>query len=327
MSDVFVGRFSEEAAMRRWDGLVDRYVKECEARGLAESTVHKRSRELERFGAWLKRQRPRRRLEDVDADLVVRYVQGRTAFHARCTVAGVVTDLRGMGEFLVRDGIWHSSPLRWMKGPKIDPRSQVPRRISREQQTKMWAAASRHRTEYARYQAVCTLALLYATGLRRGELERLDVADWDRDAGLLRIDGKKTGQARRVPVGESAWRCIEAYLPHRHNLLEKRGNVVETALLVGRNGRRMTGAMISGLVKRLTDSAGIEKVTLHQFRHSCASDLLESGASLPEVQRVLGHAVIESTVRYVQLADPQRSAAIAKHPINELIEFGARRAS
>ena len=63
--------------------------------------------------------------------------------------------------------------------------------------------------EYARYQAVCVLAILYGAGLRRGELERLDVADWDRDASVLRIDGQKTGVERSVPVGEGVWRCIE----------------------------------------------------------------------------------------------------------------------
>ena len=89
--------------MRRWDGLVERYLRECEARGLAASTVHKRGRELERFGLWLKRRRPKPRLEDIDADMVVAYVQSRTAFRARGTVCGVVSDLRGMGEFLARE--------------------------------------------------------------------------------------------------------------------------------------------------------------------------------------------------------------------------------
>jgi site-specific recombinase XerD len=56
---------------------------------------------------------------------------------------------------------------------------------------------------------------------------------------------------------------------------------------------------------------------VHQFRHSCASDLLEAGVSLAEVQRILGHQVISTTVRYTHIADPQRSAAIALHPIND----------
>jgi integrase/recombinase XerD len=75
----------------------------------------------------------------------------------------------------------------------------------------------------------------------------------------------------------------------------------------------------------LAESAGVEGVTLHQFRHSCASDLLEGGATLPEVQRVLGHAAIESTVRYVAITDPNRNEAMKLHPINEFLANPAGR--
>jgi site-specific recombinase XerD len=115
------------------------------------------------------------------------------------------------------------------------------------------------------------------------------------------------------------WRCIEAYLPHRHNVLEKTGQVGEKALLVNRLGKRIKPENISELILRLAKRKGIAVKSLHQFRHSCASDLLESGASLPEVQKILGHAVIQSTFRYTSIVDPQKKKAIARHPINEFL--------
>ena len=319
-----LGAASEkEAGMRRWDGLVESYLQECEARGLAASTSEQRARELTRFGGWLKRLRPRVPLEEVDAGIIVRYVTARGTFRSRSTVAGVVSQVRSMGEFLTREGIWRTNSLRWMRGPKMDPRMRMPRRISQGDLRAIWNTAGECRSEFARYQTVCLLAVLYATGLRRGELVRLDIEDWDRDSGLLTIDGHKTGRQRKVPVGQGAWRCIEAYLPHRHNVLERSVTVGERALLVGRSGRRLTGHAVSSTIKRLAQSAGVARVTLHQFRHSCASDLLENGASISEVQTLLGHAALESTMRYTHIADPQRSAAIAKHPINEMLG-GAR---
>jgi site-specific recombinase XerD len=96
-----------------------------------------------------------------------------------------------------------------MRGPKMHLHRPLPRCIDTANQQALWAAAEGLRQEYARYQAVCVLAILYGAGLRRGELERLDVADWDRDASVLRIDGQKTGVERSVPVGEGVWRCIE----------------------------------------------------------------------------------------------------------------------
>jgi site-specific recombinase XerD len=160
------------------------------------------------------------------------------------------------------------------------------------------------------------LALLYGTGLRRGELERLDVASWDRTTGVLRIDGRKTGRERCVPVPALVGQCLEAYLPQRHNWLEHLGQLTQPALLVGREGTRLTGATISTSIHRLARTSGIPLRSLHQFRHSCASDLLEAGVGLPEVQQILGHQVIATTVRYVHIADPERRAAMARHPIN-----------
>jgi len=305
--------------MRRWDGLVDKYLAECRSRDLAEATIAKRERELARFGGWLKRRRPRVRLEDVDSELVVRYISARAVFRSRATVAGIVSDLRCMGEFLVREGIWLSSPLRWMRGPKLDPRQRLPKRLGSGQLDRIWSGARNRPQQYARHQALCVLAILYGTGLRRGELHRLDVEDWDRENGVLEIDGRKTGRVRRIAVGAGVWRSIEAYLPHRHNLLEKTHRLEEQALLLNRAGKRMSASAISNLVRNLSESVGVHGVTLHQFRHSCASHLVEAGATLPQVQRVLGHAVIESTVRYVAISDPARGEAMKMHPINEFL--------
>ena len=305
--------------MRRWDGLVDGYVTQLEERGLAAGTIDKRRRELVRFGTWLKTRRPKVQLEQVDAELIVRYVRGRSAFHGRATVAGVMTDLRGMGEFLVQRGLWGSNPLRWLRGPKCDPRRQLPRRLGRNEMKAIWSAAYVRPQEHARYQAVCALAILYGTGLRRGGLQRLSVEDWDGEQGVLRIDGRKRGKQRAVPVSEGVWRCVEAYLPHRQNRLELMGRLDEPALLVNQRGKRCSDRSISLMLRRLTESAGVGNVTLHQFRHSCASDLLEAGVTLPEVQKILGHAGIQSTMRYVALTDPQRAAAISRHPINQFL--------
>lgn len=308
--------------MRRWDGLVERYAALQQTRGLAEVTIKVRTRELERFGSWLKGRKPRPSLEDVDADMVVRYVTSRTAFHSRSTVSGVVSTLRSMGEFVVQEGLWRVSPLRWMRGPKVDQRRRLPKRIGKEQLQALWAAAEKRRQEHARYQSLCALAILYGTGLRRGELVRLDVTGWDRDGSILKIDGRKRGQERAVPVGVGVWKCIEAYLPYRHNRLELTGHLEEKALLVNTRGKRLSGAGISTLIDRLVKSAGVAHVTPHQFRHSCASDLLEAGVTIPEVQKFLGHAAIESTVRYVAIADPERAKAMAKHPLNRFLGNG-----
>jgi integrase/recombinase XerD len=265
----------------------------------------------------MKRRRPRPTLESVDAELLTRYIESRSSFRAKSTVYGTLSTMRGMGDHLVREGVWTINPLRWMRGPKVTPYSRLPQRIDPTQMEALWHEAASSRGEYRRHLWVTILALLYGVGLRRGELERLDVECFDRAEGTLRVDGRKTGRERCIAVPDMLHRCLEAYLPYRHNVLEQTASIGQHALLVNYKGTRLSGHAISLGVRRIARRADVPIHSVHQFRHSCASDLLEAGVHLAEVQRILGHQVIETTVRYVHLADPQRRAAMARHPLND----------
>lgn len=308
--------------MRRWDSLVDRYLEEYEAAGRAMGTIANVRRELVLFGNWLKRRRPRPKLEEVSSDLIVRYIQGRSAFHAKATVSSVVSKLRGMGEYLTQQSVWRSNPLRWMQGPKLDPRSRLPKRITPAALAEIWETAAAGRRGYQRWLWLAMLGVFCGTGARRGELIRLDVSDWDRESGLLCLDGRKTGRERRVPVPALTYQCLEAYLPQRQNHLERLGLPQESALFVNRHGARLKAGSLSAGVKKLVEQAGHGWVTMHKFRHTCASDLLEEGTGLCAVQRLLGHQSLSSTMRYLHIADPQIHQAIKVHPINEILRGG-----
>ncbi len=184
--------------MSRWERLVEAYLKECQVRGLAAATIDGFRRELERWGLWLKRRRPRVKLEEIGQDLILRYLKERTAFRAKATVYSIISILRGMGQYLVREGYWQQNPLRWIQGPKLDWRHHLPRRISGESMQSLWEEAGRSRQKYYRYLWVTVLSLLYGTGIRRGELHRLNISDWVGQEGILLIDGTKSSRERRV---------------------------------------------------------------------------------------------------------------------------------
>lgn len=303
--------------MRRWDRLLDIYMEEYRARGVSEATVGHTESRLLRWGRWLKKRRPRVSIEQIGVDLITSYIACGGSFRSKSTVYGTLSTMRGFGDFLVRQGLWKLNPLRWMKGPKVSPYSRMPKRIDRSHMEAMWLEATRRRGDYSAHLWVTILALLYGTGLRRGELARLDIDAYDRTEGTLRIDGRKTGHERCLPLPEIVLRCLEAYLPLRHNQLEQIGLIDERALLISRTGKRLTSFAISNGVHTISRSAQVPMHSLHQFRHTCASDLLEAGVHLAEVQRILGHCVIATTVRYVHIADPQRREAIDLHPINQ----------
>ncbi|MEI6563572.1 MAG: tyrosine-type recombinase/integrase [bacterium] len=306
--------------MRRWDGLVEGYVRECEIRGLAATTMVMRRSALARAGTWLKLRRPKVNLEQMESEMLIEYLRTRSAFRSKTVVASTVSILRGMGEYLVSQGVWTKNPMRWIRGPKMDPRSTLPRRIGKADMKRIWDEAEKIKSPSVRAVTLCVLAILYGSGLRRGELERMNMSDWDRENGLLRVDGRKTGQERKVPVGAGVWRCVEAYLPVRQNRLESACRLEETALLIDRFGNRMRADAISRVVRACAVAAGIPFVSLHQFRHSCASDLLESGVKMPEVQAMLGHGVLATTMRYLHVSGDVMSEAIKKHPINEFLD-------
>jgi site-specific recombinase XerD len=287
---------------------------------LSEETIRALHSELDRWGCWLKWHRPRANLEQVGHELHIKYIRSRTRFRSKATVAGVVSKMRGFGEYLLYIGVWSKNPLRWIRGPKLDPRARVPRRIGKEHLQQIWEATQLKTSHYQKHLCLVVLSLLYGTGLRRGELERLDLEHWKREEGLLIIDGRKTGHERSVPVSEGIWRCVEAYLPLRQNLLERKERPEERALLLNRHGQRLSRQALGLLVHRLARSARVPLVSLHQFRHTCASDLLEGGVSLPEVQQMLGHATIETTNRYLQIADPERAKAMRRHPLNDYLD-------
>lgn len=311
--------------MRRWDRLVDLYIEQYRARGIGEETVASTAARLDRWGRWLKQRRPRVSIERVDADLITRYIASCSSFRAKATVYGTLSSMRCFGDFLVREGLWRINALRWMKGPKVTPYSQIPKRIDRAHMEALWREAAHRGGDFSSHLWVTVLAMLYGTGLRRGELERLNVDAFDRAEGTLRIDGRKTGVERCVPLPEIVLRCLEAYLPRRHNQLEQAGMLGEHALLVTRSGARLTAQSVSNGIHGISRRAGVSVHSLHQFRHTCASDLLEAGVHLAQVQRILGHAGISTTVRYVHIADPQRRAAMRVHPLNDWLAPQAHR--
>lgn len=303
--------------MRRWDGLVEAHLRECAARGVGEATLKNREAELMRCGWWLKGRRPRPALEEVTADQMAEYLRKRGAFRAKATLASAMSHLRGLGEYLAREGYWKSNPLRWMKGPKMGLRSRLPKRIGKEQLVALWKAAEGKPAGYPRTLLLGMLAVLYGTGVRRGELERLDLADWRREEGVLLVDGRKTGRERLAPVHSRVAQYLEAYLPFRQSVLDKKGRWDERGLFVGKAGQRMKGEYVGRLIHQLARKAKVPLVSVHQFRHTCASDLIEEGATLPQVQALLGHAAITSTMWYLSISDPALGEAVRKHPLNE----------
>ncbi|WP_062202988.1 tyrosine recombinase XerC [Demequina salsinemoris] len=154
--------------------------------------------------------------------------------------------------------------------------------------------------------------LLYATGMRVGELVGVDVVDVDLRERLVRVMGKG-GKERMVPFGEPAAKAVEEWLARGRSALANAAS--GDALLVGRRGTRADQRQVRESIHRLCRLAGVPDIAPHGLRHSAATHLLDGGSDLRSVQEVLGHASLTTTQRYTHVsAERLRSAYQLAHP-------------
>jgi integrase/recombinase XerC len=143
------------------------------------------------------------------------------------------------------------------------------------------------------------LELLYASGIRVGELVALDVDDVDHGQRTLRVMGKG-GKERVVPYGIPAARALDDWLAARPAVATDRSRA---ALFLGRRGGRVDPRQVRALVHELAahvpDSPDVGP---HGLRHSAATHLLEGGADLRVVQELLGHASLATTQIYTHVS-------------------------
>ncbi len=160
---------------------------------------------------------------------------------------------------------------------------------------------------------VAMLELLYATGIRVGELVGLDVDDLDHDRSVLRVLGKGRKE-RTVPFGRPAARALQFWLRQGRPQLLRAGS--GPALFLGARGGRIDQRAVRTLVhRRIAEVPGAPDIGPHGLRHSAATHLLEGGADLRSVQELLGHASLATTQRYTHVTtDRLRRAYRQAHP-------------
>jgi site-specific recombinase XerD len=157
--------------------------------------------------------------------------------------------------------------------------------------------------------------LAYSAGLRAEELVNVDLTGVDPDAEEVRVEGKGA-KTRVLPVGEHAWRALDAYLARGRPKLAAAAERTDDALFLSKSGRRLSTSDVRRRLRLQLRRAVVQGgVTPHTLRHSFATHLLEGGADLRVIQELLGHASISTTQTYTRVESKRLKAAYAKaHP-------------
>lgn len=160
---------------------------------------------------------------------------------------------------------------------------------------------------------VAMLELLYATGIRVGELVGLDIDDLDRERNVVRVLGKGRKE-RTVPFGRPAARALDLWLREGRPRLAAPGS--GPAVFLGARGARIDQRAVRSMVhRRIADVPGAPDIGPHGLRHTAATHLLEGGADLRSVQELLGHASLATTQLYTHVTtDRLRRAYQQAHP-------------
>ncbi|MDD6795625.1 MAG: tyrosine-type recombinase/integrase [Clostridiaceae bacterium] len=156
------------------------------------------------------------------------------------------------------------------------------------------------------------LELMYATGMKVSELIGIKVVDINLDLSFVKCTDNKHYE-RLIPIGRSACRAIEDYLSIRDQIAD---SGVEN-LFVNLNGNKLTRQGIWRIVKEYSHKAGINKdVNLNTFRHSFAVHMLQNGANVRAVQKLLGNQVLTYMDTYYEIINSDKINLIYKksHP-------------
>ncbi len=222
------------------------------------------------------------------------------------SLARILSSWRGLFAWLARHHEVGANPCAGVRAPKAP--KHLPQALSPDDAVRLVSFEEEGELG-ARDRALFELA--YSCGLRVSELTGLDLAAIDAQAGEVRVTGKGS-KTRIVPVGAPALAALAAWLGVRAQIARPG----ETALFVGRAGRRLAPREVQKRIKRWATLAGLDvDVHPHMLRHSFASHVLQSSGDLRAVQEMLGHASITSTQVYTHL-DFQHLAKVydAAHP-------------
>ena len=236
------------------------------------------------------------------ADILVYQAELSTATWTVHTTHSHLRAVRRLYEYLDDQGKILMNPTVGIQMPKLE--RNLPRNVlTRAEMRKLIDAPDTSLPAGIRDRTM--LEVFYSTGIRLAELCHLTVHDVDLLNGYLRINSGKGCKDRVVPVGKKARKYLAEYMRHVRGFLT-RSNRDERALFVSNRQRGFTTTRVYQLVRHYARLAGIRKrVSPHVFRHTCATHMLEGGADISQVQRLLGHVLLNTTQVYTRVAQPE----------------------
>ncbi|MGB1076819.1 MAG: site-specific tyrosine recombinase XerD [Bdellovibrionales bacterium] len=235
------------------------------------------------------------------------------------TVARRLSALRQFYRFTISEGVRTDDPTSTVDSPK--QKRTLPKTISEKDVEHLIKVAGEGKKSNAN-RMVCLMEMLYGTGLRVSELVGLPMSSIGEDQQYITVAGKG-GHERMIPMTSSAQKALTAYLETRSAFIgEETNSPLAKWVFPSRtsDSGHLTRQRFAQLLKDLSDRAGFEPgvVSPHILRHAFATHLLQNGADLRSVQKMLGHADITTTQIYTHILGSEKKETVEeKHPLSK----------
>ncbi len=259
-------------------------------RGLSINTVESYKNDVISF-----LEKTKKDIKEINREDIEKYLNTlNNSDFSTATIARKTSSLRMFFLFWVGEGFIEKTPMNNIQSPKMEKR--LPEFLSVDEVTKLIESVNGDFKYSLRDKAI--LELLYGCGLRVSELLNLRKEDIFLKEDFIRVKGKGRKE-RIIPFGSKAKKALIKYINEERPILDKKSS---TFLFLTKRGNKLSRM---GMWKRFQNylvKSGIRKnCTPHTLRHSFATHLLESGASLRTVQLLLGHSDISTTQIYTHI--------------------------
>jgi len=226
--------------------------------------------------------------------------------YKRSTLARKIITLRNFFNYLLKNEKLRDDLSLFLSTPKIDRR--LPNFLQKEEIEKLLSLPSLDKLLEIRDRAI--IELLYATGIRVGELVNIRDKDINWNIGEIKVFGKRKRE-RIVVIGEITLNVLKLYYE------KVRPKIIKTStdiLFLNAKGKPLSDRGVRLIISKYSMLLN-KKFTPHTLRHTFATHLLEGGADLRSVQELLGHVRISSTQIYTHLTTEQIQKVYLKfHP-------------
>lgn len=231
---------------------------------------------------------------DVRVYLSYLYEQGNSPK----TIARRVSSLRSGYNFWERNQFVSENPFANVHLKKAG--QHLPRYFYAKEMTVLYEELQKD-TSAVGQRNLIIVEMLYGTGARVSEMANMKIKDINQSARSVTLIGKGNKE-RSVLFGQYAADALALYLTDGRPQLMQKSGAVHDILLVNQRGAPLTPAGIEYVLKSVAKKAGLtQEVSAHMFRHTFATDMLNNGADLRTVQKLLGHSSLSTTQIYTHV--------------------------